>query len=48
VPGNVETKLLGLGRARASYQEKRLVKTSLETAEFHLPLAFWFASAAFT
>jgi hypothetical protein len=39
VAGDIDAKLLGFSRARAGDQEKRLVKTSLETTEFHLPLA---------
>ena len=39
VAGDIQAQLLGLSRTRAGNQEKRLVKTSLETAEFHLPLA---------
>jgi hypothetical protein len=31
MPGDIEAKLLGFGGTWAGYQEKRLVKTSLET-----------------
>jgi len=39
MPGDIEAQLLGFSRTRAGDKEKRLVKTSLETTEFHLPLA---------
>ena len=46
--GHIEAQLLGFSRARAGDQEKRLVKTSLETAKFHYFLPCLLASAAFT
>jgi hypothetical protein len=38
-PATSRQKLLGFSRARTGDQKKRLVKSSLETTEFHLPLA---------